>query len=340
MGTKITDITEREHIMREELKSQFLADNGWGNASCQKIQGDASFRRYERLARATETAILMDAPPGKEDVRPFVNVGNYLNSHRLGAPAITGIDADNGFLLLEDLGDDSYSRVLAANASSVGVHSEATLYAHAIDVLVALHRLPLPANLPAYDEALLMREALLMLEWYFPVLNGEPLPTALQEEYVAVWKPLFAHLEGLQKVVVLRDYHADNLMWLPEREGLRKVGLLDFQDAVIGSPAYDLVSLLEDARRDVMASTVTSMINRYLAAMPHINRKDFLAAYAILGAQRNCKIIGIFSRLSARDGNSNYLKLLPRVFAHLMHDITHPLLTPLKLWLHKAGIHA
>lgn len=324
--------------MRDTTKRQFLTAHGWGDALACNIQGDASFRRYERLLWEGKTAILMDAPPGKEDIRPFIAVDHYLKNHGFAAPSIWASDAINGFMLLEDLGNDSYSKVLAGATTLQEKYTELQLYEQAIDVLSLLHAQDLPDNFPHYDEALLLREAMLMLEWYFPVLNGEPLPGSLQQEYIALWKQLFPYLRALPKVTVLRDYHADNLMWLPERAGIEKVGLLDFQDAVIGSPAYDMVSLLEDARRDVAPETVTVMINRYLAANPHINRKDFLAAYAILGAQRNCKIVGIFARLSARDGNSAYLTLLPRVWRHIMHDIQHPLLVPLKKWLNAAGV--
>lgn len=324
--------------MRDALKKQFLQQHGWGEAVVFPIQGDASFRSYARLSLEEKYAILMDAPPGKEDIAPFIMVANYLSSHNLAAPEIIASDTINGFMLLEDFGDNSYSKVLAGKAVLKEEYTEVTLYEQAIDALATLHSLPLPNTFPLYDEALLLTEAMLMLEWYFPVLNGEKLPQALEDEYIQIWKQLLPYLNALSSVVVLRDYHADNLMWLPERKGVKKVGLLDFQDAVIGSPAYDMVSLLEDARRDVQAETVSLMINRYLAAVPSINRKNFLAAYAILGAQRNCKIVGIFSRLSARDGNPAYLKLLPRVWQHIMHDIQHPLLQPLKKWFERVGI--
>ncbi len=323
--------------MRENEQQQFLAAHGWDKAVCSPIAGDASFRRYARLELGGKRAIVMDAPPGKEDIRPFVTVANYLRRHGLSAPDIIAADEGLGFMLLEDLGDSSYSKMLVGKGEE-GSRTEMALYEQAIDVLISLHNQPVAENLPHYDEALLLREAGLLLEWYFPVLNGERLSAKLEAEYYHLWQQLIKHLNALPQVVVLRDYHADNLMWLPERVGVKKVGLLDFQDAVIGSPAYDMVSLLEDARRDVGEDTVAAMINRYLAAMPATARKDFLASYAILGAQRNCKIIGIFTRLSARDGKASYLKLLPRVWRHVMHDVKHPLLTPLKQWLMKVEV--
>lgn len=324
-------------MSREELKKHFLSRHGWETASVDKIPGDASFRKYERLQLGDTSRILMDAPPEKENVVPFIHVATFLRTEGLNAPEIVAADEEHGFLLLEDFGNHSYSKVLAGKTPLGSEYSEIALYEKAIDALVTLHATPCPASLPAYDEALLLKEAMLLLEWYYPALHDAPLPELLQNEYIRIWKQLLPFLGELPSVVVLRDYHADNLMWLPERSGTDKVGLLDFQDAVIGSPVYDIVSLLEDARRDVDSVTVDAMINRYLQARPDITRKNFLASYAILGAQRNCKIVGIFSRLAVRDHNSSYLALLSRVWKHIDHDLTHPLLMPLKEWFRKVN---
>ncbi len=321
----------------------FLARLGWGDAHRARLAGDASFRHYDRLWRGTTSAVLMDAPPPKEDVRPFVAIARWLEAHGFAAPRIIGADLEQGFLLLEDLGDDRYSRVIAADPAL-----ERPLYEAAIDVLAALHRLPVPEALPLaeggahplppYDEALYLREVLLFADWYMPAILGRVLTAAERAEFVDLWKAILAEIRDDHRVLVLRDYHADNLMWLPGRgaDAVGKVGLLDFQDAVRGYAAYDLVSLLEDARRDVAPEIAAAMIDRYLAATPAgANADAFRRAYAILGAQRNMKIVGIFTRLLARDGKGHYLALLPRVWGHLARDLAHPALAPMRAWVER-----
>jgi N-acetylmuramate 1-kinase len=336
VARKITDIRESIIVTRETMKADFLAAHGWQDAKRDKIPGDASFRRYERLTLQGKTRILMDAPPDKEEVVPFINVAHYLHDQQLNAPEIIAADKEHGFVLLSDFGNDSYTKVLARSGADLEA-TEITLYEQAIDVLLKLHAAPCPDWVPPYSEELLLREAMLMLEWYYPALNNAPLPEELEREYIAIWKGLLADIHDMPGVMVLRDYHADNLMWLPKRAGTDKVGLLDFQDAVRGSAAYDMVSLLEDARRDVSPATVEAMISRYIAGQSELSRKDFLAAYSILGAQRNCKIIGFCARKSMRDSNSSYLSLLARVWDHIDNDLRHPLLLPLKQWFRKVN---
>lgn len=316
-------MTEREGLIRA-----FLARAGWAGAERRPLAGDASFRRYERLTAADgRRTVLMDAPPPHEDIRPFLAVAAHLAACGLAAPAVLAADADAGFALLEDLGDGLFTRVLAEGGD------EAALYAAAVDVLAALHAAP-PGGLALapYDDALLMAEADLFVDWFLPAATGAPCGDAAREEFHAAWRAVFPKAHALPPVLVLRDYHADNLIWLPEREGLKRVGLLDFQDAVFGSPAYDLVSLFEDARRDVAPATVAAMRARYLAARPGIDADAFDAAYAVLGAQRNTKIVGIFTRLWRRDGKPGYLDFLPRVWAHLERDLAHPALGPVRAW--------
>jgi aminoglycoside/choline kinase family phosphotransferase len=315
---------------RGPLIAEFLARSGWGGGARRPLAGDASFRRYERVERGGVKAVLMDAPPDREDVRPFVFVARHLKGLGYSAPEVLAADEEAGLLLLEDLGDDSYSRLLDGN----GGGDETLLYQAAVDLLADLHRASAPPGIPPYDDALLLEEAELLTDWYMPARHGAPTPPRVKAEYRALWLSLFASARGGPEVMVLRDYHADNLIWLPGRGGLARVGILDFQDAVRGPAAYDLVSLLEDARREVPAPFAEAMIQRYLAATG-VEPEPFRAAYAILGAQRNAKIVGIFTRLWKRDGKPAYLDLIPRVWGLLERDLEHPALAPMKAWLER-----
>lgn len=325
------------HPVRLEQIKDFLAGTRFKDADLHPLAGDASFRRYIRVRKGDDKAMLMDAPPEKEDVRPFVAVAEYLHNKGYSAPAIHARHLDSGLLLLEDLGDDSFTSILK-NSGSQKEAMEQQLYASAIDVLAEWHdetrqfSMPQHLVLPAYDEALLMREVALFTEWFLPQVVGKKEADILAPEYLAIWKSVIAEAGLSTHLWVHRDYHADNLMWLPGRSGTKRVGLLDFQDGVYGDAAYDLVSLLEDARRDVPPAVVDAMLERYIATTG-INRASFLTSYAILGAQRNCKIVGIFARLAARDNKYGYLNYLPRVWAHLERDLAHPALAPLKQWI-------
>ncbi|MFQ5958010.1 MAG: aminoglycoside phosphotransferase family protein [Alphaproteobacteria bacterium] len=305
----------------------FLAGHGWAGATRRPLKGDASFRRYERVFAGDCRAVLMDAPPAHEDVRPFVAVARHLTGRGFSAPAILASDEEAGLLLLEDLGDDLFTRLLAQGSD------EMSLYEAAVDLLVALHRVsPDALDVPPYDDARLHAEADLLVNWFVPAVSGAPAPAPVRAAYTDAWDAVFPLARSGPKTLVLRDYHADNLLWLPGRDGVRRVGLLDFQDAVVGPAAYDLVSLLEDARRDVAEATVAAMIARYLAGRREIDRDAFAAAYAVLGAQRNAKIVGIFTRLWKRDGKPLYLDYLPRVWGHLERDLAHPALSPVRGW--------
>jgi N-acetylmuramate 1-kinase len=315
---------------RAEHIAAFLAAAGWAGVPRRPLAGDASFRRYERLQAGERRGVLMDAPPPKEDVRPFVAIARLLQSLGFSAPAILAEDVPAGLLLLEDFGDDTYTRLLAAGAG------ETALYELAIDLLIALRRGFDPASaaaVPPYDDQRLLAEAALLVDWYLPAITGEPVDAALREEYLALWRGLFPVARGVPDTLVLRDYHVDNLMLIEGRSGLAACGLLDFQDAVIGPLSYDLVSLLEDARRDVPGDLAAAMQRRYLDAFPMLDRDAFTASYAVLGAQRNCKIIGIFTRLCMRDGKPIYLAHIPRVWRLVEQDLRHPALAPIAHWL-------
>ena len=265
----------------------FLTAHGWGDATIEPLAGDASFRRYFRVRRGADRAVLMDAPPPHEDPRPFLSIAAWLAERRFAAPRIHAADAEQGLVLL-----------------------------------VELRRHP-AADVRPYDRAELHRETGLLVDWYCPALGIEP----DREAYHAAWDQVFDHALAATPVTVLRDYHAENLMLVGEQ---RTLGLLDFQDALAGHPAYDLVSLLQDARRDVEPSLEEAMLARYRAATGE--GQAFLDAYHVLGAQRNAKILGIFTRLWKRDGKPRYPTLCPRVWSYLARDLSYPALAPVARW--------
>jgi hypothetical protein len=309
----------------------FLAAHGWAGTAPSPLAGDASFRRYYRLADGARRAVLMDAPPPEQEKLPaYVAVAEALRRFGLSAPEVYAEDHDCGLLLIEDFGDETFTRALAGGADETG------LYALAIDTLIALQRAVTASglpDLPVYDEARLLTEASLLVDWYIPAALGRGLPDAARAEYLELWREALQLAAPEAPTLVLRDYHVDNLMRLPGRPGVSGCGILDFQDAVIGSPAYDLISLLEDARRDVPPALRTEMTERYLAAFPDIDRAVFHRAAAILAAQRNAKIVGLFVRLWQRDGKPAYLAHLPRVWRLLEADLAEPALAPLVRWL-------
>lgn len=294
----------------------FLAMHGWGTADIVPLAGDASFRRYFRVVDAERTAVLMDAPPPHEDPRPFVDIARWLHERGFAAPAIHALDLDKGLVLIEDFGDDRMREAIDAEPARA-----LPLYRSAVDILIGLHRQP-QSVLPPYDRAVLHREANLLTEWYCPAVRID----ADQAGYSAAWDAVFDVALADVPVTVLRDYHAENLMLI----GDGGLGLLDFQDALAGHPAYDLVSLLQDARRDVEPEIERAMLAHYTATTGADAAFD--AAYHVLGAQRNAKIIGIFTRLWQRDGKPRYPTLCPRVWRYLEQDLAHPALAPVAAW--------
>lgn len=310
--------------------ADFLDACGWGGVPRRPLASDASFRRYERLEEAHRRAMLMDAPPPQEDVRPFIAIARLLCGLGLSAPQIFAQDVEAGLLLIEDFGDRTYTRLFAAGAA------EEPLYTLAVDVLIALHRNFLPESVsfvPPYDEQRLLTEVALLVDWYLPAVTGHPTAPELREEYLAQWRAVIPVARAIPDTLVLRDYHVDNLMLLENRDGVAACGLLDFQGAAIGPQPYDLMSLLEDERRDVPSPLADAMLRRYLAAFPTLDHDRFLASYAVLGAQRKCKNIGIFTRLCRRDAKPGYLAHIPRVWRVLAQDLRHPSLAPVSAWL-------
>jgi hypothetical protein len=349
---------------RDACIEDFLAACGWAGARRVPLAGDASARRYERVSLGARKAVLMDAPPepGEAaataagritpsgysaaarlavDCRPFAALARHLVDCGFSAPEIYGQDFAQGLLLLEDLGDDLFVRLLEHADDKL----EEEFYFAAVDLLSALHAMPPPESLAlpggetyalrAYDAPVYQVEADLLIEWFLPAVLGRVLSEGERASYHEAWRSVLPRADRLSRVLALRDYHAGNLMWLARRKGVKRVGLLDFQDGLVGSPAYDLVSLLQDARRDVSATLERVMLARYIArarTRRDFDERLFLSAYAALGAQRNAKIVGIFTRLSRRDGKPAYLSFLPRVWRYLSADLMHPDLAPLRAW--------
>ncbi|MES0825512.1 aminoglycoside phosphotransferase family protein [Ruegeria sp. SCP11] len=304
---------------RAVLAEALIAQTPWSNATQAPLAGDASNRRYERLTDPDtgRTAVLMDSPPGQaEPVEAFVRMAKYLRKIGLSAPEIYAEDTEYGFLLLEDLGDDLFARVLKQTPKM-----ERELYEAATDVLIELYNAP-TLSLPSYDPTLMTELAALAFTKYAQAVLGEH-DADSRVRFEHRFADILHRETSGSKVVVQRDYHAENMIWLPDREGVKRVGLLDFQTAMLGHPGYDLVSLLQDVRRDVAPGTEMRMVNRYIAATG-VNDHEFRTAYAVLGAQRNLRILGVFARLATEYGKPHYIDLIPATWAHLMRDLNHP----------------
>jgi N-acetylmuramate 1-kinase len=343
-------------VARLEMLRQFLTGAGFIDARRQRMPGDASTRSYARLYRDEHAVILMNSPrrpdgpaiyDGKpysaavhlaEDVKPFVAIDNGLRERGLSAPAIHHADLDAGFLITEDFGREGV-------VEGVPPGPIAERYEAATDTLAALHREPLPETLPlapqitytisTFDVDAMIVEIGLMLEWYLPD-RGVPSPKEARDEFVAQWRELLGKTDALQKTWVLRDFHSPNLIWLGERSGISRVGVIDFQDTVLGPAAYDLVSLLQDARIDVPEQLELTLLTRYIkarhAADNTFDPAGFAESYAIMSAQRNTRLLGTFARLNRRDGKSQYLRHQPRIWTYLTRSLAHPVLSGLRSW--------
>jgi aminoglycoside/choline kinase family phosphotransferase len=342
------------------MSEQFLKDAGWSDAALAALPGDASTRTYARLTRPGQSAMLLRQPQKAEspaasvqaseaerralgynaiarlagaDCGRFAAVARYLRQRGLAAPQILAADFPQGLILIEDFGDDLFADVLADGGAE-----EKTLYQAAVEVLAQLHKEDAPAELPggfalhAYDDVALLAEIDLLTEWFLPLALGRSATDGESAEHRRLWRAALESIAGGRRVFVHRDYHAQNLFWMPGREGLGRVGLIDFQDAVAGSPAYDLVSLIEDARRDVAPELAEMATRHYLATMGDVDEARFRQEMAVMAAQRNAKIVGIFARLFKRDGKDRYLAYLPRVWSYLDRDLTHPSLADLRQW--------
>ena len=307
-----------------ESAGDFLASCGWAGARIEPLAGDASFRRYFRVVRDDgHQAVLMDAPPPHEDPRPFISVAEWLVSVGLSAPEILARDLRRGLLLLGDFGDDRLREAL-----DLAPDRERHLYELATDVLIHLHEYPPMAGLPVHGLEQWLTELMLFTDWYCPAVGLE----VDAESYRAAWTEVLEPIanDGLGPVTVLRDYHAENIMLVEGRDGVAHFGLLDFQDAMAGHPAYDLASVLQDARRDVPPRLERDMLDRYIAATGR--GEAFEAAYWALAAQRNTRILGVFTRLWKRDGKPGYRRFQPRMWGLLERDLDHMVLAPVREW--------
>ena len=342
-------------LARAQAISGLTEASGWGAAPREYMLGDASTRAYERLRLGDRSAILMimprrpEGPPvrmGKpysaiaklaESVHPFVAMNEALRAQGLSAPAIYGMDLDTGLLISEDLGN-------------VACHDEngpfPERWSEAANLLALLHGRDLPTvvpvtealdhAIPPYDLDALLIEVELLIDWYLASIQGVTVSGSARQTFVNLWKAVLEPIVASPATWVLRDFHSPNLIWLAEREGLQRIGLIDFQDAVLGHPAYDLVSLLQDARIDVPEDLELRLLGQYArqrkAADAGFDMGEFARAYALMGAQRATKILGIFARLDRRDGKPQYLRHLPRLERYLRRNLAHPVLSDLKVW--------
>ena len=343
-------------LARQKAVDDVMNASGWRGAERHFMMGDASTRAYERLVRPDgSSAILMISPPktdgplirgGKtysslarlaETITPFIALAGGLRAEGFSAPEVLAVDLASGVAALEDLGHET----MLDPAGAVRVER----YADAVAVLASLHARDLPSTLPVtdaapytiprYDLEALAIEVELLLDWYAPHV-GVPLGSGVKANFINSWRHRLSEVTAAPPTWTLRDYHSPNLLWLADREGLRRVGLLDFQDCVLGHPAYDVVSLLQDARVTVPDDIELKLLSHYARlrreADPRFDMAAFAQAYAILGAQRATKILGIFARLDKRDGKPHYLAHLPRISAYLAKGLRHPIMADLAAW--------
>ena len=302
---------------REQDRLEYIAAHVVGPYGVQPLPADASARQYFRIIGTHPPRLLMDVPPSSETIVPFVTIATHLQGLGLSAPKIYAHDPDQGLAVIEDFGRLTFTQLLAAN------YSEHALYEQAVDLLAALHEMDEACTiaLPTYDMGHLSTELEMFTDWFASIYLQKTQAQAFGDAFMSLWNKALAPVAGIRSALVLRDFHVDNLMILPERTGVSRCGLLDFQDALLGAPAYDLVSLTQDARRHVSPAFEGHLIDYYLAQRPQIERGQFLKEYHLLGAHRATKLVGNFERLSRRDGKHGYLAFLPRVMQLLEAEL-------------------
>jgi aminoglycoside/choline kinase family phosphotransferase len=316
---------------RENLRLQFIAQQGWQDADITALPADASRRRYFRLIRGDDTRLLMDVIPHPEEkFSEYLKIADALCDAGLSAPTVYSADTESGFAMIEDFGDNTFTRLLNQN------HNPQELYLLAIDAIAALQRdVQIPNGIGDYHHNILHEEFLRLIDWYYPLWHGARAADNLRAEFASITHDILKQLPALPLVLTLRDFHVDNLMLLADRSGTARCGLLDFQDGLVGNPAYDVLSLLEDARRDVSPALAAACWQHYLAQMQGWNADSLQSAYDILGLQRHGRITGQFIRLWIRDDKPGYLQFMPRVTAQFIAKLQTPVAAPLRDWCAK-----
>ncbi|MBL8686018.1 MAG: phosphotransferase [Alphaproteobacteria bacterium] len=317
--------TERDHQIQ-----LFLDTQGWQGAIRQKISGDASFRQYERLHRNNKPpAILMDAPPPKERVDQFLGIAKILSNMGVSVPQFYAVDQQQGLIIMEDFGDNTYTRLLQSG------YPEKDLYQLAVDLLIHLYQQS-TANiislLPDFDHLKVLNQVQVFLDWYWPEIYQEPVQQHVRHDFISLWQKMFDDFRVGKHALTHFDFHVDNLMLLPNRAGIKACGLLDFQDAVRGSAVFDCMSLLDDARRDVPRPMAHQLKKYFLDTFPKNEREYLNQSYAFWGAQRHTRILGTFIRLYRRDNKPGYLQFIPRVWGQLQTTLKEPHMRPLQQW--------
>ncbi len=313
----------------------FVINCGFKEEDIISIKNDASFRKYYRIKN--KNLIVMDAPPEKgESVEQFKTVADIIYDFNLSAPQIISLDTKHGFMLLEDFGQTSFSKILNKD-------NESELYKKAIEVLIEINRLSKSkekrlSKLKSYSKDLLVNESLLFIDWYLEKREGELISINQKKEFIQILSDNYNNIKPQSSTLVLRDYHVDNLFYLSNQKSLKQVGLIDFQDAVIGSPIYDLVSLLEDVRRPLATNLQNELLEFYIKGV-NINVQNFEQEIKFFSIQRNLKILGIFCRLAIRDKKDSYLKYLPNTVKLLRKNLQDPFFINLVNWLKQFKSH-
>jgi len=305
----------------------FLKKHGIIYSSLNPIEQDASSRKYLRI-KNNENLIIMDSPPKENNNDRFFYISNYLNQINISAPRVIHFDKRNGLLLIEDLGNYTFNKALKDNISEV------QLYTKAVDALVLIHNSQIPAHIPHYSKKALINEVNLFIEWFCPYA-GIKLSQNSIDEWHSIWNNYLNPIIQENNKLVLRDFHADNLFWLPKRKSHRRVGIIDFQDALIGNISYDLCSLLEDVRREVSDNTKEKILKYFIMRNDIKDISTFIRSYRILTAQRNVKIAGIFVRLAKRDGKNKYLKMVNKAISIFKRSIKKAELSEIINWMEK-----
>ena len=321
---------------RERLKLEFLQKLNLDHYHSSNITFNQSYKKYHRLSQGNTSFIVMDVEPSNEKQNLFVRVAPILRSLGFSVPNIYNHDEKNGFLILEDFGDIKFTKLITNIHKYSQYQDTKEIYRNCIDLLMKLHSADIDPALPFYANDILIQELNHFIVSYLPSLLGANLSQADIGQYFDIWKMLLKSINIFDNVFVLREFNFNNLLYLEGKEGVSKIGIVDLQNPLYGSPVYDIVSLLRDLSVDVSEDTENATINYYLEQNPEINRKDFLAVYNILGAQRNSKILGLFAQ-KALEGDSRYMKSMPRVKKYLDYHLEHPLLSPLKNWMNKVS---